>query len=633
MADRKIGRHHIAFYRGWLLGLDVKQLADRYLETGLDLRLAKSTLVWIRDSVRQAALRHGKHGEARLLRLHLAQAAGGQPANPYPSLEEFQSEYDPDGYWREEDLIRQYVEAFPQAANKKARHRQRLINRQIAALAWIECLLTTVPVPTDPVFAWFDKPVANRLLIAGITTIGVLLERIRARGYRWWMSIPRLGEKGAARIVSWLQGYEESLGPLPDHSLSPIRSLPTAILAQSRPHKTAIVPMDALAVPQTLAGETGSNRHPGQPRIEAANDYQAIQSWLAMKSGSQHTARAYRKEAERMLLWAIMERGKALSDLSIEDCAAFRDWLSLLGRTAPEQWGFLLPQADWIGKRNTLRFSADWRPFDGPLSAASVRQALTIVSGLFEWLVRVQYCAFNPWDAVSKGRVRQEDAPEDIELTRVFSVGQWQYLMDTLDGLPADAHAERLRFVLPFAHATGLRVSELVDAKTGRLYTMPLRDSLGTRWMLKVLGKGGKWRAVPLSERVVSLLVAYLTQRGLDHDPLANPQETPIIAKIDGNATVSSSGLYKAIRGLFQSAAESLRAGGRNQEAKAFDRASVHWIRHTCGSHMGSAGVPVNLVQKLLGHASLATTSIYTNSDEERLWQEITDLESMSGAH
>jgi site-specific recombinase XerD len=42
---------------------------------------------------------------------------------------------------------------------------------------------------------------------------------------------------------------------------------------------------------------------------------------------------------------------------------------------------------------------------------------------------------------------------------------------------------------------------------------------------------------------------------------------------------------------------------------------------------MGSSGVPVNLIQKLLGHASVATTSIYTESDSERLWQEVTDLE------
>jgi len=632
VVDRKIGRHHIAFYRGWLQGLDLKSLADRYLETGLDLRLAKTTLTWIRDTLRQAALRHGRRGEARLLRLHLA-AAKSQPATPCPSLEEFQADYDPDGYCREADLIRQYLDTYPQAANRKAWHRQRLIDRQLAALIWVERLLATDPIADDPVSAWFDKPVAERLVLAGIPTIGALLERIRDRGYRWWVSVPRLGEKGALRIVAWLRGYEESLGPLPDQALAPVRSLPTTLRVQARSRETAIVPMETLTVPEALAGETGSNRHPGRPRIDATNDYQAIQSWLTTKSGSPHTARAYRKEAERMLLWAIIERGKALSDLAIEDCAAYRDWLSQVGRTAPEQWLFRLPQTDWIGKRNTPRFSVGWRPFDGPLSAASVRQALTIASGLFEWLVRVQYCAFNPWIAVSKGLASHEEAPEDIELTRVFSVGQWQYLMDFLLGLPVDEHAHRLRFVLPFAHATGLRVSELVDAKTGRLYTMPLRDRLGIRWMLKVLGKGGKWRAVPLSERVASLLGAYLAHRGLDPDPLANLPETPLIARIDGNDPISSSGLYKAIRGLFQSAADALRADGRSQEAKAFDRASVHWLRHTCGSHMGSAGVPVNLVQKLLGHASLTTTSIYTDSDDERLWQEITELEGTSSAH
>ena len=58
--DRRIGRHHVAFYRGWLQGLELKALADRYLETGLDLRVAKSTLAWLRDTFSQAALRDRK---------------------------------------------------------------------------------------------------------------------------------------------------------------------------------------------------------------------------------------------------------------------------------------------------------------------------------------------------------------------------------------------------------------------------------------------------------------------------------------------------------------------------------------------------------------------------------------------
>jgi len=619
---RKIGRHHHAFYRGWLQGLDLKDLADRYLETGLDLRLAKSTLAWLRDTLSQAALRHGRRGEARLLRLHLA-VERPQKASTVPSLEDFRVERDPDGFYREEELIQLYLETFPEARDKRARHRQRLIERQLAALVWIEQLLVTDPVPADLVSAWFDRPVADRLILAGIPTIGALMERIRDRGYRWWVTVPKLGEKGAARIVAWLRGYESSLGALPGHALAPIRTQPAPKLIQTRCRETGIVPIEAFVAPEVLAGRSGSNRHHLQPRIEAADDHHAILSWLATKSGSPNTERAYRKEAERLLLWAIIERGKALSDLSVEDCAAYRDWLSMLGRASVEQWTFRLAPDEWIGKRNTPRFNPNWRPFDGPLSATSVRQALTILSSLFEWLVRVQYCAFNPWDAVGKKLAPRDDMPEDIELTRVFSKAQWQYLNEYLACLPDDPSAHRLRFVLPFAYATGLRLSELVDAKIGRLYTMPLRDSLGVRWMLKVRGKGSKWRAVPLASRLVEKLRDYLKQRGLDSDPLANPPDTPLISRLGSNTPVTGSALHKALRALFHQAAESLASSGMDQDAKALRQATTHWLRHTCGAHLASSGVPVNLVQKLLGHVSLTTTSIYTETDDERLWAEI----------
>ena len=625
-SERKLGRHHLALYRGWLQGVPLKTLADRYLETGLDLRLAKTTLTWIGDTIRQAALRNGKHGEARLLRLSLANGMESAKSE-IPTLEVFQSDRDPSGFYTEEELIRLFLESYPQAADKKSRQRQKLIGRQIEALVWVENLLATDPVPEDLVSAWFDQIVANRLVLADIPTVGALLDRIRRKGYRWWITVPKLGEKGASRIVQWLRGYESVLGELPDHTLSPLRTLALPTLLRQRNPQTAIVPIEAFAVPDGIDGGTGSNRWPGSPRINADNDHQAIHAWLATKSGNQNTQRAYRKEAERMLLWAVIEREKALSDLTVDDCARYRDWLSLLGRTDSGDWNFRLAQSAWIAPRNTQRFSPDWRPFDGALSASSVKHSITIVSGLFEWLVRVQYCAFNPWDGVGKSLSKSNDEPEDVELTRVFSSGQWEFLMSHLGSREPTDHTSRLQFALPFAHATGLRLSELVDATLGRLYTMPVRDGTGVRWMLKVLGKGAKWRAVPIPERILILLAQYLVHRNLDPDPLANPVDTPLLARINGTEPISGSGLYKALRAFFQDAALSLHALGKKHEASAFEHASVHWLRHTCGSHMGSSGVPVNLIQKLLGHSSVATTSIYTESDSERLWQEVTDLE------
>lgn len=625
LAQRKIGRHHIAFFRGCLQGLDIGDMADKYLETGMDLRRAKTTLAWIRDTLRQAALRHGKYREAHLIRLRVAILGPVETTIQTPTLDDFRAEFDPNGFFTEKELLQAYLEAHPQSVNTLAQKRQRLINRQLEALKWIEPLISAEPVREDWVAAWFDETISKRLLLAKIATLGELMDCIAGAGYRWWVGVPRLGEKGAARIVAWLQGYEATLGKIPEQSLVPLRSLSTNVLLQRRQVCTGIVPLETFIAPAELDGRNGSNRYPGTPRIEAANDYQAIFAWLATKSGNPNTQRAYRKEAERMLLWAVLERGKALSDLSVDDCAAYRDWLSLIGRTEDHQWPFRVAQASWMGEKGAARHGQGWKPFDGALSATSVKFAITIVSGLFEWLVSVQYCAFNPWVGVSKTLSASPDAsPPDVEFMRAFTVGQWNHLMAHLSSLPDTRRTARLKFVLPFAYSTGMRISELVAATVGQIYTMPLSDDVGLRWMLKVLGKGGKWRAVPIPSDSIEAMKKYLEHRGLNPDISSNPPETPLIASLTSPEPVTTSALSKALCGFFDEVANKLKAECKHIEAKAFERATVHWLRHTCGSHLALSGeVPLNVIQRLLGHTSLQTTSIYTDASDETMWRAV----------
>ena len=622
--DRKIGRHHIAFFRGVILGMDIGEMSSRYLETGMDVRRAKSTLVWIQDTLRQAALRRGRRRDAHLLRMRITANTNSSAISACPSLEDYRAEIDPDGFFMEKEVIQSYLDAYPQAADTKGRKRQLLIDKQIAALKWVEPLITVEPVREDWVAAWFDKTISGRLILAGMTTIDELIGRITQRGYRWWVDVPRMGVKGAARIVAWLQGYESSLGALPQHLLAPVRSLSPTLLIQSRRQRTEVVPLDSFVVPADLDGRSGTNRYPGNPRIDAPNDYRAIIAWLDTKSGNQNTRRAYQKEAERILLWSVLERGKALSDLSVEDCAAYRDWLILLGRVEADDWPYRIEQSAWIGAKKVERYKKSWKPFDGSLSSGSVKHALTIIGNLFEWLVRVQYCSFNPWSAVSRATAENtsEDAP-DIEMMRAFSRGQWNYLMQYLAELPDTPCTVRLRFILPFAHATGLRISEMVDATTGRLYAMPLSDGVGMRWMLKVYGKGGKWRAVPLSSVVIELLQSYLIYRGLNLDLAENPKDTPLIAAETSNSPITASALSKSIRAFFKESSLPLQSAGKMVESRVFECATVHWLRHTCGSHLALSGVPVNIIQRLLGHASLQTTSIYTDTSDENLWRAV----------
>jgi hypothetical protein len=87
------------------------------------------------------------------------------------------------------------------------------------------------------------------------------------------------------------------------------------------------------------------------------------------------TRRAYRKEAARLILWAIVERGRALSSLATEDAVAYR---AFLRHPAPRQ--------RWIGPARP-RNSAEWRPFAGGLSARSTAYALSVLGALFRWLI------------------------------------------------------------------------------------------------------------------------------------------------------------------------------------------------------------------------------------------------------
>ncbi|MGK0674601.1 MAG: phage integrase family protein [Halothiobacillaceae bacterium] len=75
---------------------------------------------------------------------------------------------------------------------------------------------------------------AERPAGANIVTIADLIERIRRRGQRWWTTVPKLGEKGAQRIVEWLRGYEASVGPLPSYACAPARHKPSAEVVPSR---------------------------------------------------------------------------------------------------------------------------------------------------------------------------------------------------------------------------------------------------------------------------------------------------------------------------------------------------------------------------------------------------------------
>ena len=344
--------------------------------------------------------------------------------------------------------------------------------------------------------------------------------------------------------------------------------------------------------------------------------------WLQALSNTQ---RAYRKEAERFLLWAITHKGKALSSMSNEDCTLYRDFLA-----DPQ------PRSRWCGDRGRERWSPLWRPFEGPLSASAQRHAVTILKNLYGFLVDQNYLVGNPWSAVGAPRT----SGLKVNAGRSFSLAQWAFIETQLKMLPVTSAHQRVTFGLHLLYASGLRLSEVVAARVDDLewveYPADASDDEPKQgWLLRVIGKGQKEREVPLPADVVGELAKYLVSRGL-HAEAQNignqgafllgkasdaAQRAPGLSTgqvLDPRQGIAATTFYDQIKAFFADGADVLRGQGDTKGAERFAKASTHWMRHSHASHAIASGMPIEIAQQNLGYASLATTTVYVTTEKRR---------------
>jgi site-specific recombinase XerD len=635
----QLGRHHLAFYRGYLDGLELRTLARRYLESTptedseIDLRVAKSMVKWIRDQLMVAARRSGNASSAKVLRVE-PDALRVTYAPATPSLEAFREERDPDEMFSEQELIDLFHDEYG-ATDKRALRRtqrnNRLRSKQLAILHRLEALTDASPRPDDGVDGWLDAAIARRLIDAGIPTLELLVTAINSRGFRWYTKVPRLGIKAAQQIVDWLMLPEtvESLGMrLSARGVMPRKDWTPEMLAPA-PRQTAIVPLENFLVPHDLNGAFGSNRGE-RSSLSARNDLEAIYTWLARYKPGGHTHRAYRKETERFLLWSILERGKPLSSLTVEDCIAYRDFLWHLGRQTPEVWAqsYRIAQERWMGPRGTERHSSLWRPFEGPLSASSQKTALVILQSMLQWLSEQNYLHNNPFRALPHLAKRPTIT---IDASRALTVAEWKLVKRHLSALPHDQQYYRLRFILALAYSSGCRLSELVSLRRANLRSFTRAGEDDTHWEIVVTGKGDHTRTVQLNPQVVEEIRRYLAIRG--HGALSEaPPDLPLIAALPASGPfgspdepLSASRLYRVLKNFFRDVATSVfKADG--DTAQKLKSASTHWLRHTFATHGIHNGMTLETIRDLLGHRSLTTTSVYVTTEKDKRSREVEKL-------
>jgi integrase/recombinase XerD len=148
--------------------------------------------------------------------------------------------------------------------------------------------------------------------------------------------------------------------------------------------------------------------------------------------------------------------------------------------------------------------------------------------------------------------------------------------------------ALRDRTLLLFLYNTGARVQEVADLRVANL-------ELGEVGLVRLHGKGDKWRTCPLWGQTTELLVELL---GPSNDRPA--VDTPVFCSATGKA-LTRSGIYKIVR----------RHAGNLDDERTNRRVSPHIFRHTAAMHLLESGVEVNVIRGWLGHADLTTTNRY----------------------
>ena len=220
--------------------------------------------------------------------------------------------------------------------------------------------------------------------------------------------------------------------------------------------------------------------------------------------------------------------------------------------------------------------------------ATTANRRLTVLRRYFHWALRERRISADP-------TVRLEAARQPMRVPKTLSQAQVETLLKAPDvGTPLGL---RDRAMLELMYASGLRVSELVTLKT---FHLGLAEGV-----LRIMGKGGKERLVPFGDEARRWLERYLLEaRGV----ILGGQQTDDLFVTQRGSAMSRVMFWIIVKKCAQLAGITAPL-------------SPHTLRHAFATHLLNHGADLRVVQLLLGHADISTTTIYTHVARERLKQ------------
>jgi len=285
---------------------------------------------------------------------------------------------------------------------------------------------------------------------------------------------------------------------------------------------------------------------------------------------------------EELLSWLAVEKGRSPNTLAAyrRDLVAYETWLTNRGEKP----------AGSVGEATVAQYVAHLRGVG--LATASIARSMVSVRSLHRFLVQEGTTEADP-------TLDLKPPPVPQGLPKALSEDEVGCLLAAVTG--GGPPQLRDRAVLELLYGTGMRISELTGLS---LSDLAVEDQL-----VRVLGKGRKERMVPLGRCAREALVAWL-----------GPGGRPVVVPARWARRDDSEALFLNLRGgrlTRQGAWGIVRLYGKRVGLDG--RLSPHVMRHSCATHMLDHGADIRVVQELLGHASIATTQVYTKVSSERL--------------
>lgn len=220
------------------------------------------------------------------------------------------------------------------------------------------------------------------------------------------------------------------------------------------------------------------------------------------------------------------------------------------------------------------------------ISNRSVNRKMAALKSFYGFLLKSKQLSFNPLLKHKSLKTSKKVAIpfSEKEMHEVIAASEFS---ETFEGI-------RDKLIIELFYTTGIRRAELLNLKIQNI------DIEGKR--LKVLGKRNKERIVPILASTIELLQLYISQRA--ELQCITDFEMLILSK-KGNK-VSETFVYKIIKKYFSGVTTKVKK-------------SPHVLRHSFATHLLDNGADLNSVKELLGHSSLSSTQIYTNSSLSEL--------------